>query len=57
MDLIPGPGAPYAVGQPKKKKKKKKKNTTVTTQITVEARVQTPAQHSRLKDPALPVAA
>ena len=24
-DLIPGPGTPYATGQPKKKKKKKKK--------------------------------
>ena len=26
LDQIPGPGAPYAVGQPKRKKEKKKKN-------------------------------
>ena len=28
MDLIPGPGAPYAAGQPKKNVKEKKKRTT-----------------------------
>ena len=35
-DLIPGPGIPYASGQPKKKEKKKKKAHHLTEQIFIE---------------------
>ena len=38
----------------KKKKKEKQKNPTTAARVTVEVWVQFPAQHSGLKDPALP---
>ena len=47
---------PYALGaaSEKAKKTKKKKNPTAAAGVAVEVRVHSPAQHSGLKDPALP---